>query len=257
MDAGVTLGKHDLGPDFLSFSEPTAGHGDGGFGKSAPDASPGTATERLDMVMVHLNEVWSDLPDGFSGFLVDSAVPSQIAWVMIRHALVCRHARVEVLQELADVNDSNPFIPEPGILGLSVESPKTVRATRDDCLGTRRQDPINVLLSEVFVDLVPDIFQYTTAADFFDQGVINIETVEKFEGRLGAFVFPIQPHTTRKIDILGLLVFLSAEIFRILLSIDIGVFVEYVVHALESRVAGTNMDHIFSHLLNDLGYIDA
>ena len=48
------------------------------------------------MVMLHLDEIRGNLVDDITGFLVNAAMPAQIAGIVIGHPFVCLNAKIKI-----------------------------------------------------------------------------------------------------------------------------------------------------------------
>ena len=100
------------------------------------------------------------------------------------------------------------------------------------------------------------ILEHTAAADLIDEREVDIQPIQKFQSCLGGFIFPVLAHATDKIDILGLLVALSIEVLGFIFGVNIGMLFKHVVHPGKDGMARSNIDHVFTSLLDDLGNVD-
>ena len=177
MGTRITFGQYNLGPHLFCLLQPAPCHGDGVLGIGPPYPAPGPAAERIFTIVGHFHKVRGNLPDGVARFFVDPAMPSQIARVMIGHPLVRLHPKIKPLKKLGNVYNVDTLLLEFRILGFVVEGAKTIRASGDDRPGAGSHDNIHILLCQILVYPVPDIFKYAAATNFIDQGVINPQAV--------------------------------------------------------------------------------
>ena len=155
------------------------------------------------------------------------------------------------------MKDFDPLLLKFSILGFVVESPRAIGAAGYYSLGPRGQDHIHIFSHKILVHVISHILQNTAATDLVNQGIIHVETIQKIEGFQGGFIFPKRTHAPYKIYVFGLFVSFPFKIFRFIFRVDVGVFLEHLVHSFERWVTGTDIDHILSHLFDDVGHVYA
>ncbi len=96
MDTGITLCQHNLSTNLIHLLKSATCHGNGVFGKGTSNASSGTTAKGVGVMMRHFNKVWRDLPDRLPGLLIDAAVSTQIAGVMVSYPLVSYRVKIKV-----------------------------------------------------------------------------------------------------------------------------------------------------------------
>ena len=96
--------------------------------------------------MRQFHQVGRDLPDRFPGFLVDAAVSSQVAWIMVGDDLVGGHPKVEILEELAKTAKTR--LKELGYVNVSVKA-------ADGYFGWEEKQPFDVIIVTCAAGFVP------------------------------------------------------------------------------------------------------
>ncbi len=123
VDTGVALREHDLSAHLFRLLESAPGHGKRILRKCASDASACAATKGIDPVVRKLHKTRSDLSNRLSGLLIDVAVSTEIARIMVSHLLAGLHTQIKIFKKLRDMDDLNSLVFEFLVLGLIVEGP--------------------------------------------------------------------------------------------------------------------------------------
>ena len=100
MDTRVTFRQQYFGADFIHFFQTPAGHGDG-IGRKGPAYAAARPTANgFGVVMGQLDEVWRYFFYGLPGFVVNTGMPAQVAWIMVSHNLAGTHIEIKIFEEL-------------------------------------------------------------------------------------------------------------------------------------------------------------
>ena len=158
-------------------------------------------------VELHLLELeLGDLGDDLSRRLVDSAVPAEVAGVVVGgHALHGLELEVLLGEELGYVKDLKGHVDVPGVLLL--EHPVASRAGEHQRLDSKGLDGVDVLLHDLGDVLLrpSDPLHDRTAADLVDGGEIHAQLLQDGQRRGGGLLAPVGGGASGEVSDLRLL----------------------------------------------------